>query len=272
VSALLDLLELRPGADERTWVGPASGPVGKRSFGGQFMAQSLAAACRSVDDPAKLPNNMHLQFLRGGEAGDDVEYAVAHVYDGRTAAARRVDSRQDGRLLTTSSVAFSAALSGPEHGLGLVLPGAPEALAPTGPAGPAPSMPLEELDIRLDDDRSSGEFVRRMWWRVKVPVPPEPLLHTIVAAYVCDVYMIDPALQVHGHSMKARTHRSGTTDSSIWFHRPIRADQWNLLESRSPAAARGRGVITASLVGADGAIAATLVQEGLIAEREQPAG
>ena len=133
-------------------------------------------------------------------------------------------------------------------------------------------MPLEELDIRIDDDRSSGEFVRRLWWRVTVPVPNDPLLHTIIAAYVTDVYMIDPALQVHGHSMKARTHRSGTTDSSIWFHRPVRADQWNLLESRSPAAARGRGVITASLIGADGDVAATLVQEGLIAEREQPAG
>jgi acyl-CoA thioesterase II len=72
--------------------------------------------------------------------------------------------------------------------------------------------------------------------------------------------------------MKARTHRSGTTDSSIWFHGPIRADQWNLLESRSPAAARGRGVITGSLVGGDGLIAATLVQEGLIAEREPSQG
>jgi acyl-CoA thioesterase II len=72
--------------------------------------------------------------------------------------------------------------------------------------------------------------------------------------------------------MKGRTHRSGTTDSSIWFHRAVRADQWNLLESRSPAAARGRGVITGSLVGADGLIAATLVQEGLIAEREPSQG
>jgi acyl-CoA thioesterase II len=98
-------------------------------------------------------------------------------------------------------------------------------------------------------------------------LPEEPLVHTLVAAYVTDVYMIDPALQVHGHSMKARTHRSGTTDSSIWFHRPIRADEWNLLECRSPAAARGRGVVTASLVRADGAIAATMTQEGLIAER-----
>jgi acyl-CoA thioesterase II len=146
--------------------------------------------------------------------------------------------------------------------------GDPGALPETGPAGPAPSMPLDEIDIRIDDDRSTGEFVRRLWWRVTVPIPDDSLLHTVIAAYVTDVYMIDPALQVHGHSMMGRTHRSGTTDSSIWFHQPVRADQWNLLESRSPAAARGRGVITASLIGPDGVIAATLVQEGLIAERE----
>ena len=54
----------------------------------------------------------------------------------------------------------------------------------------------------------------------------------------------------------------------MWFHRELRADEWNLLECRSPAAARGRGVITASLMRRDGAIAATLTQEGLIAERE----
>ena len=85
------------GADADTWIGPASGPEGKRAFGGQFVAQSLAAACRTVDAD-RLPTNMHLQFLRGGEAGDPVEYTVTRVFDGRTAAARRVDSRQDGRL------------------------------------------------------------------------------------------------------------------------------------------------------------------------------
>ena len=37
------------GADDDTWIGPASGPEGKRSFGGQFVAQSLAAACRTVE-------------------------------------------------------------------------------------------------------------------------------------------------------------------------------------------------------------------------------
>jgi acyl-CoA thioesterase len=265
VSALLRLLELvAPGEDR--FIGPASGPAGKRSYGGQFVAQSLAAAARTVD-AERPPTNMHLQFLRGGEAGDPVEYTVTRVFDGRTAAARRIDSHQNGRLLTTATVSFAAELAGPEHGRRDALPGDPSTLDQTGPAGPAPSMPLDELDIRIADDVVDGTFVRRLWWRTTLALPDDPLLHTLVAAYVTDVYMIDPALQVHGHSMKARTHRSGTTDSSIWFHRSLRADEWNLLESTSPAAARGRGVVTASLIRHDGIIAATLTQEGLIAER-----
>ena len=271
MSALLRLLDVQPGGREDSWTGPASGPEGKRAFGGQFMAQSLAAASRTVE-PAKLPTNAHLQFLRGGEAGDAVDYAVQRVFDGRTTAARRVESRQDGRLLTVATVSFAAPLAGPEHGRHAELPQDPESLPRTGPPGPAPSMPLNEIDIRVADDGEGDGFVRRLWWRVTAPVPDDQLLHTVIAVYVCDVYMIDPALRVHGHSMTARTHRSGTTDSSVWFHRPVRADRWNLLETSSPAAARGRGVITGSLVGEDGAIAATLVQEGLIAEREPSGG
>ncbi len=267
MSRLLDLLELRPGAHTDGWVGPASGPAGKRAYGGQFVAQSLAAACRTVDAD-RLPTNLHLQFLRGGEAGDEVEYSVARVFDGRTSSARRVESRQGERLLTTATVSFAVPTHGPEHGHRLPTLYDPEALPRTGPAGPAPSMPLDELDIRIFDDISSGEFVRRFWWRATVPLPQDPVLHTLIAVYVCDVYMIDPALRVHGHSMRARTHRSGTTDSSIWFHQPVFADQWNLLESTSPAAARGRGVVTGHLIRADGVIAATLAQEGLIAERD----
>ena len=43
---------------------------------------------------------------------------------------------------------------------------APELLARTGPIGPAPALPLDEIDIRIHDDREGGEFVRRLWWRV----------------------------------------------------------------------------------------------------------
>ena len=210
MSRLLKLLELQRGSDSDTWIGPASGPEGKRAFGGQFVAQSLAAACRTVEGN-RLPTNMHLQFLRGGEAGEPVEYSVVSVFDGRTAAARRVDSRQDGRLLTTSTVSFAVDLPGPEHGRWDRMVDDPDVLPQTGPAGPAPSMPLDELDIRITDDRSSGEFVRRFWWRATVPIPDDPLVHTLVAVYVTDVYMIDPALQVVGPDvvrLEARRDRS----------------------------------------------------------------
>jgi acyl-CoA thioesterase II len=246
--------------------GPASGPEGKRAYGGQLAAQSLAAAARTVAAD-KVPTLMHLQFLRGGDAGAPIDYRVSRVHDGRTAATRRVEADQQGRLLTTATVSFTAALPGPDHGR-RDLPGNPGGIEPTGPAGPAPSLPLDELDIRIADEGSGEAFVRRLWWRATADLPDDPLLHTLIAVYVTDVYLIDPALQVHGHSMRARTHRSGTTDSSVWFHRDIAADEWNLLECRSPAAARGRAVVTASLIRADGAIAATLVQEGLIAQRE----
>lgn len=266
MSTLLDLLDVVAGP-ANTWRGLGRGPVGKRAYGGQLVAQALAAASETVD-VTKSPTTMHLQFLRGGDAGDPVDYTVERVFDGRTAASRRVDARQGGRLLATATASFAAALPGPEHGRRDPLPDDPATLARTGPAGPAPSMPLDELDIRLIDDRAGGQFVRRMWWRATVDLPEDPLRHTLIAAYVTDVYLIDAALQVHGHSMRSRSHRSGTTDSSIWFHRTIRADQWNLLECRSPAAARGRGVVYASLIRGDGAVAATLVHEGLIAERE----
>jgi len=265
VTVLPDLLVVSPTSVD-SFAGRAGGPDGKRAFGGLLMAQSLSAACQTVT-PDMRPTAMHLQYLRGGEAGAATDYTVTRVYDGRTAASRRVEAFQAGRLLTVAMVSFSVDLAGPEHDESCPLTDDPERLPLTGPPGPAPAVPLDELDIRIVDDRSSGEFVRRMWWRATVPMPPEQLPHMMIACYVTDLYGIDPALQVHGHSMQARTHRSGTTDFSIWFHHSIRADQWNLLESRSPAAGRGRGVITGSLVGADGTRVATLVQEGLIADR-----
>lgn len=261
MSVLARLLDVTPAADG-TFVGAESGPAEKRAYGGHLAAQAMAAACRTVDNGA-APTSLHVQFLRGGDAGAPVSYDVERVYDGRTAASRRVLARQEGRLLTTATVSFSVAADGPEHAVQSTAPTDPDQLPATGPIGPAPSLPLDEIDIRTDDDWSTGEFVRRLWWRVTAPLDGEPWLAQCAAVYVTDIYGIDPVLAVHGHSMTDRSHRTATTDSSIWFHRPIRAGEWNLLESRSPAAARGRGLVNLNLYDAQKVLTATLVQEGL---------
>lgn len=266
MSALLYLLELAP-LQENSFRAPGHGPEGKRAFGGQFLAQSMAAAGRTVTETA-LPTSLHLQFLRGGDSGAVVDYDVERLYDGRTAMTRRVLARQGGRIITAATVSFAVPSAGPEHGHRGALPDDPDTVPATGPAGPAPGLPLDELDIRIVDSGTGADFLRRLYWRTTIPVPADPLLNTCLALLVTDVYLIDAGLRVHGHSMKERTHRSGTTDAAVWFHRPVHADHWNLLESRSPAAARGRAVVTAQLMSADGATYATAVQEGLIAARE----
>lgn len=253
------LLRLTPDGPD-AFRGSHNGPVGKRAYGGLLAGQALAAACRTV--PAdRVPTSLHVQFLRGGDAGTAVRYEVERVHDGRTTSSRRVLGRQDDRLMISATALFAVPAPGPQH-TDRTAAEDPGRLERTGPIGPAPALPLDEIDIRIRDDRSGGEFVRRLWWRVTGGLPDDPVLHACVAAYVTDIYGVDPVLAVHGHSMTDRSHHAATTDSSIWFHRPIRADRWNLLESRSPAAAGGRGLMTAGLFDTDGVRVATLVHEG----------
>ncbi len=246
--------------------GPSNGPAGKRAYGGHLAAQSLAAACATV--PAdRNPTALHVQFLRGGDAGEPVRYQVERTHDGRSASSRRVVGRQGERLLVTATVLFAVPAEGPRHSDDTAT-GRPEELPRTGPIGPAPSLPLDEIDIRIDDHGEGPGFIRRLWWRVTAPLPSDPRLHACIAAYVTDIYGVDPVLAVHGHSMTDRSHHAATTDSAMWLHRRVFADRWNLLESRSPVANAGRGVMVAGMYGADEQRAATIVHEGQAVRRE----
>jgi len=262
---ITDLFELRGDGD--VFTGPAGGPAGKRAYGGHLAGQALAAACRTVAQD-RVPTAVHVQFLRGGDAGERVRYAVERVHDGPTSSSRRVLGSQGDRLVVSATALFAVPAAGPEHTDRAT--GDPEQLPRTGPIGPAPALPLDEIDIRISDEGSGTGFVRRLWWRVTVPLPDDPRLHAAIAVYVTDIYGVDPVLAVHGHSMTDRSHHAATTDSSIWFHRNVIADGWNLLESKSPAADRGRGLMTAGLFGADGARVATLVHEGQAVTRDSP--
>ena len=266
---LARLLELTPEGND-VFTGPPNGPLGKRAYGGHLAAQALAAAARTVD-PGRVSTSLHVQFLRGGDAGEPVRYGVERTHDGRSSSSRRVLGRQGDRLLLSATALFAVPADGPQHSDAPTLfadPEDPEHLPRTGPIGPAPSLPLDEIDIRIRDDRDGGEFVRRLWWRVTADLPNDPALHACAAVYITDIYGVDPVLAVHGHSMTDRRHHAATTDSSTWFHHDIRADRWNLLESRSPAAARGRGVMTAGLFDAAGRRVATCVHEGQAVARE----
>ena len=69
-----------------------------------------------------------------------------------------------------------------------------------------------------------------------------------------------------------RRHVSGFTyrkvmmaslDHALWFHRPLRMDDWILYVQESPSAAGARGFARGTLFSHDGALVASVAQEGL---------
>jgi acyl-CoA thioesterase-2 len=53
-------------------------------------------------------------------------------------------------------------------------------------------------------------------------------------------------------------------DHAIWFHRPFRMDQWLLYAQRSPIAAGARGLAFGQFFELQGALVASMAQEGVI--------
>src|ERR1700722_14736473 len=71
-------------------------------FGGQLLAQSLAAAAHSID--GMRVKSMHTVFLRGGRPEEILEIDVEPLHAGRTFGASDVTVRQGQRICTKSVV------------------------------------------------------------------------------------------------------------------------------------------------------------------------
>ena len=56
---------------------------------------------------------------------------------------------------------------------------------------------------------------------------------------------------------------SASLDHAMWFHRPLRADEWLLYSQQSPSMAGARGLTNGLFYRRDGTLVASVVQEGL---------
>jgi acyl-CoA thioesterase II len=59
------------------------------------------------------------------------------------------------------------------------------------------------------------------------------------------------------------TVQFASLDHAIWFHTPAHFDDWLLYVQDSPAAMNARGLSRGTIFGRDGAIVASVAQEGL---------
>lgn len=226
-----------------------------RLYGGQVAAQALLAAGRTVED-GRHPHSLHGYFLRSGRCELPTVFEVHRDRDGRSYSARRVVARQEGKAIFTAVMSF--AVASPE-GVGAnhqVL------AAPTVPAPelceqiPVPRLFAHEWGL-LEQLTPDLPFPERFWSRCTSDLGDDPLMHASAILYMSD-----------GSSGLGRLHdehsiTGASLDHAVWFHQPVRADEW-LLNIMEPArTAHGRGLYTGSMFTEDGTLAVSLAQQAL---------
>jgi acyl-CoA thioesterase-2 len=110
------------------------------------------------------------------------------------------------------------------------------------------------------------------WMRVTTPTGDDPLSHQCALAYISDDLPTDAVFSSSPDARKAADEGrafSASLDHTIWFHRPMRADQWHLFEMSCNAFVGGRGLSFGYVFAQDGTHVATVAQETLVRWRTQ---
>jgi acyl-CoA thioesterase-2 len=225
-------------------------------YGGQVAAQALRAAGATVDGD-RVPHSFHGYFLRPGLVDRPVVFAVDRDRDGGSFSARHVRAVQDGEVIFSMLASFHAFRESP------TLDEVTTAAAPDPEQLPARPSVASLVEVReITPTRIIGRRLRhpdRLWVRARAPLPDEPLVHACAVAYASDLgtgfgQTDVPGLPTGGPSI----------DHAVWFHAPIRADEWMLLELAPRKARSSRGVYDGSLRNVDGELGALIVQETLL--------
>ena len=273
---LLAILDLER-VDDTTFTGTHPTKTPTRTYGGQLLAQFVVAATRTVMSAPPLAS-LSVTFVNGGDPAADIEYRVVTLRDERRFANRRVDAVQDGNLLASAMVSYMSGGRGLEHSVDAPEVTGPEKLPPISELlrGYEDTVPgfveaLRPIEWRYTNDpawimrRKGGKLpYNRVWMKADGKMPDDPLLHTAALVYSSDTTILDSIITTHGLSWGFDRIFAVTVNHSVWFHRQVNFDDWVLFSTTSPVAADSRGLGTGHFFDRDGAVIATVVQEGVV--------
>uniref|UniRef100_A0A0D3AS40 Cyclic nucleotide-binding domain-containing protein n=1 Tax=Brassica oleracea var. oleracea TaxID=109376 RepID=A0A0D3AS40_BRAOL len=285
---------------------PALGKV----FGGQFVAQGLAAASKTVEF-MKLVHSLHAYFLLSGDTNSKdfnlnmlllastllfssesslavpIIYEVSRLRDGNNFATRRVDARQKGKTIFTLFASFQREQQGFDHlesNMPHMLP--PETLVPRdemlqrrmtdhlipryyrNKVATQYTAPLP-IDIRFCEPNYSTEERKspsrlKYWFKARGELSDDQALHRCVVAFASD--LMYAFISSDPHRKKGMSAVPVSLDHSMWFHRPLRADDWLLFVMVNLTASQSRGLATGEMFNRKGELVVSLKQEALLKE------
>ncbi|GAB4100252.1 acyl-CoA thioesterase II [Sinomonas halotolerans] len=275
---LLDLDDLGGArTDKDVFVGPSERQPRHRVFGGQVLAQSLVAAGRTVAEGRHV-HSMHAYFLRPGDADTSITFGVERLRDGRSFSARQVHAYQDGMPILSMITSFQEPAEGLDHQSPMPegIPD-PESLPSTADLLGEIDHPVAQywaydrpVDVRHVNPAvyvsASGERIARnaVWMKTFSPMPDDEALHRAALAYASDYTLLEPVLRRHGLSWITPGMSVASLDHAMWWHRPVRVDDWLLYVQESPSAQGARGLGAGRIFNRQGVHVASVAQEGMV--------
>lgn len=255
---------------------PAPAATG-RVFGGQVIAQALAAATGSLE-VEKDAHSLHAYFLRPGNPAQPILYRVARDFDGGSFANRRVVAMQGGKAILNFTASFHKQEGGLSHAATMPEASDPET-APTmaqviASDGVRTSdfaqVHLDAFDLRVGGshfDPATRQAVQHGWLRL-----PESLAHgstgtRVALAYISDFGLIATPLVAHGRSLFETGIQTASLDHAMWFHAAPPVGEWLLYTMTSPWSGAARAFAHGSIYSRSGQRIASVAQEGLVRYR-----
>ncbi len=248
-------------------------------FGGQVLGQALRAAYATIED--RIAHSLQAYFLRRGDFNAPIVYTVDRSRDGSSFSTRRVTAIQHGEQIFNCAVSFQKPEEGLDHQMSMPDVPAPETLADT-------TRPPDEVIARLPQKmqafmlrerpfefRSVQEVDylhthasparRQIWFRTVDRCPDDDVLHRCLLAYVSDHSLLEVAMLPHWDVFgRAGRFMLASLDHAMWFHRPLRVDDWLLYSIDSPSASGARAFTRGSIFDRGGRLVASTAQEGLM--------
>jgi acyl-CoA thioesterase-2 len=277
---LISLLELEP-LEENIFRGQSRDIGTPQVFGGQVLGQALAAASRTVQ--GRSVHSLHAYFLKRGDVGAPIVYEVDRARDGGSFTSRRIVAIQHGEQIFNMAASFQVPETGLEHQAEM-------------PAVPGPESLKDMVELAYERGRDlparmqrfltyrrpflvkpvqPGQFlsaeklepVKQVWMKAIDRLPGDEFIHQALLAYISDYELIGTATLPHGLHASRGGLQMASLDHAMWFHRPVRVDEWLLFDLDSPNASGARGLARGQVFSRDGRLVASLAQEGLIRQR-----
>ena len=255
----VDLLTLEPHGPD-TYVGvTAQYPWPGSLYGGQVIAQALAAASATVA-PERAVHSLHAYFIRPGTHLEPVRFEVERLRDGQSFSTRQVVARQSSGAILNLSASFQVH----EEEADVPVSGLPAEL----PAPDDPALVDQGWGRLLDRRAPAGGQPVGCWIRLLTQLGDDAVLQWCALAFMSDAAPSRPARQRHpeawGDARDRGRFQGASLDHAIWFHRPTDATQWHWFSMRSHGLAGARGVVTGDVFDLGGRHIATLAQQVLL--------